>query len=186
MTRAAFLASLRAGLSGLPAADIDDIMVDYAAHFDEGQAAGRSEADVAAALGDAHQLARELRAEAGLRRWETHRSAATVGAALLALGGLATVDVFILLPLLLVLALAVLGVAIAIIVLLVIGLSMLAGALPFGHPLHIARALTGVGLAAGGVGIGALLLLALNGAIAVLGRYVRLHYHLLKPARDVG
>ncbi|HKU99815.1 MAG TPA: DUF1700 domain-containing protein, partial [Vineibacter sp.] len=69
MTRAAFLASLRSGLSGLPAADIDDILADYASHFDEGLAAGRSEDDVAAALGDARQLARELRAEAGLRRW---------------------------------------------------------------------------------------------------------------------
>ena len=41
------------------------VMADYAAHFAEGMAAGRSEAEIAAALGDPLRLARELRAEAG-------------------------------------------------------------------------------------------------------------------------
>ncbi|WP_178130616.1 DUF1700 domain-containing protein [Reyranella sp. CPCC 100927] len=181
MTRADFLSVLRAGLKGLPAAEVDDIVADYATHFDEGLALGRREEDVAAALGDARQLARELRAEAGLRRWETQRSAATVGAALLALGGLATVDVFILLPLLLVLALAALVTGLVVIALTVVGLGMLAGALPFGHATHWAAALAGFGLAAGGVGVGALVLLAVNGALTLLSRYARLHYRLIKP-----
>ena len=58
MTRTAFLSMLRAGLKGLPAADVEDIVADYTAHFDEGAALGRREDDIAAALGDARQLAR--------------------------------------------------------------------------------------------------------------------------------
>ena len=71
MTRLEFLDTLRRRLAGLPPAEIDDLVADYATHFADGMAAGRSEADIAAALGDPMRLARELRAEAGFRRWET-------------------------------------------------------------------------------------------------------------------
>src|SRR5262249_51809468 len=65
MTKAEFLDTLRRRLSGLPAEEIDDLVGDYDTHFAEGMAAGRSEAEIAAALGDPMRLARELRAEAG-------------------------------------------------------------------------------------------------------------------------
>ena len=65
MTRQDFIARLRAGLAGLPAQAQADIVADYETHFTEGAAAGRSEADIAAALGDPDRLARELRTEAG-------------------------------------------------------------------------------------------------------------------------
>src|SRR4030081_3175089 len=100
MNRVAFLTILNDGLAGLPAQEIDDILADYAAYFDEAHASGRGEGEVAAALGDPRRLARELRAETGLRRWENHRSLGNSGAALLALGGLAAVDILLLLPLL--------------------------------------------------------------------------------------
>jgi len=45
----------------------------------------------------------------------------------------------------------------------------------------VLRAVAGIGLIAGSVGCGALLLLALNGAVKMLGGYARLHYRLLKP-----
>ena len=50
--RAEFLTTLRAGLRGAPASSIDEVVADYIAHFDEGLAANRSEADIAAALGN--------------------------------------------------------------------------------------------------------------------------------------
>ena len=68
MNPTSFLSRLRDGLSGLPQQEIDDIIADYATHFSEGAAARRSEDDVAAALGDPSRLAKELRAESGLRR----------------------------------------------------------------------------------------------------------------------
>ncbi|MCW5761021.1 MAG: DUF1700 domain-containing protein, partial [Phenylobacterium sp.] len=69
MTRQAFMARLREGLRGLPSQAIADIVADYEAHFTDGEAAGRTEAEVAAALGDPDRLAREIRAESSLNRW---------------------------------------------------------------------------------------------------------------------
>ena len=98
MNRVAFLTILRDGLAGLPAHEIDDILADYVAYFDEAHASGRSEEEVAAAVGDPRRLARELRAESGLRRWENHHSLGNSKAVLLALGGLAAVEVLVSLP----------------------------------------------------------------------------------------
>src|SRR5260370_30659286 len=115
MNRIAFLTILQDGLGGLPAREVDDIVADYTAYFDEAHASGRSEEEVAAALGDPRRLARELRAEAGLRHWENHRSLGNTGAALLALGGLAAVDLLLLLPQLFALTLGVPNIGLAIV-----------------------------------------------------------------------
>ena len=64
MTRDAFLRTLRLGLAGLPPQEIEEIVGDYAAHFAESNASGRSDEEVAAALGDPARTARELRADA--------------------------------------------------------------------------------------------------------------------------
>jgi uncharacterized membrane protein len=188
MNRAAFLRILRDGLAGLPADDVDEILGDYAAYFDEAHAAGRSEEDVAAALGDPQRLARELRAETGLRRWETHHSLRNSTAALLALGGLAAVDFFFLLPLLFAVALTVLVIGFVIFILGIVGLGLLLSLVKVGHFASVAammmRALAGIGVLSASIGCGALLLLALNGAVSVLGGYARLHYRLLKPQRN--
>jgi uncharacterized membrane protein len=188
MNRIAFLRILRAGLAGLPAQEIDDIVTDYTAYFDEAHASGRSEEEVATALGDPRRLARELRAEAGLRHWENHRSLGNSAAALLALGGLAAVDVLFLLPLLFAVTLAVLVIALVIFVLGIVGIGLLLSLLKIGHFASLAaivlRALAGIGLIAASAGCGALLLLALNGAVKMLGGYARLHYRLLKPEQN--
>src|SRR5450631_433962 len=121
MNRDAFLCILSDGLDGLPAREIDDILADYVAYFDEAHTSGRSEQEVAAALGDPRRLARELRAESGLRRWENHRSFGNSRAVLLALGGLAAVDILFLLPLLFAVTLTVLVIGLVIFVLGIVG-----------------------------------------------------------------
>jgi uncharacterized membrane protein len=86
MTRALFIARLRDGLRGLGAEEIDEIAADYDAHFHDAVAAGRSEPDIAASLGDPLQLGREIRVETKLRRWEARRNPRTflrAGAALM-------------------------------------------------------------------------------------------------------
>jgi uncharacterized membrane protein len=185
MNRVAFLTLLRGGLAGLPAREIEDIVADYTAYFDEADASGRSEQEVAAALGDPRRLARELRTETGLRRWESHRSLGNSAAVLLALGGLAAVDILVLLPLLFAVMVAVLAVGLVVFVLGIVGLGFLLSLLKIGSFASIAafvlRALAGIALIASSVGCGALLLLALNGAVKMLGEYARLHYRLLKP-----
>ncbi|RUY46111.1 DUF1700 domain-containing protein, partial [Mesorhizobium sp. M7A.F.Ca.CA.001.13.2.1] len=45
MNRDAFLVSLRNSLAGMPAGEVDEIVADYGAHFDEALASGRSEED---------------------------------------------------------------------------------------------------------------------------------------------
>ena len=140
---------------------------------------------VARALGDPRRLARELRAEAGLRRWENHRSLGNSKTALLALGGLAAVDILLLLPLLFAVTLAMLVMGLVIFVLGIVGIGLLLSLFKiwqFGSIAAIVmRAMAGIGLIAASTGCGALLLLALNGAVKMLGSYARLHYRLLKP-----
>ncbi len=188
MNRAAFLRILRDGLAGLPPHEIDDILADYTAYFDEAHASGRSEEQVSAALGDPRRLARELRAETGLRHWENHPSLKNSSAALLALGGLAAVDILFLLPLLFGAMLVVLIVGLVIFALGLVGLGLLLSLLRVGHFASIAammlRAVAGIGLITASVGCGALLLLALNAAVKMLGDYARLHYRLLKPGQE--
>src|SRR5260221_320269 len=100
MTKHEFLDTLRRRLAGLPQVEIDDVIADYATHFADGMAAGRSEAEIAEALGDPLRLARELRAEAGFRRWEQAPTPGNFFAVLFGLLALIAVDFVFLLPLL--------------------------------------------------------------------------------------
>jgi len=185
MNRADFLRRLRDGLAGLPAQEADDIVADYTAYFEEARASGRSEEEVAEALGDPRRLARELRAETGLRRWEDHRSLRNSTTALLALGGLAAVDILLLLPLLFAIGLILLVAGLVMFVLGIIGIGLVLSLFKLASVASIAtlvlRALAGIGLITASVGIGAVLVLGLNAAVRKLGAYARLHYRLLTP-----
>jgi uncharacterized membrane protein len=187
MTRAEFIAQLRRALAGMAPTEIDDIAADYSAHFDEGAGAGRSEQDVASALGDPQRLARELRAEAGLRRWETQRTPAALVAAVVSLGGLLALDIIILLPLLFAFGVVALVIGVLLFAGGIVGLVLLLSGLLHWHGLAAigflaAHALAGIGLLGGSLGCGALLWLLLEGVVKLLGRYARLHYQVLKPA----
>jgi len=188
MNRAQFLSGLRQGLAGLPSDEIDEIVSDYDAHFTEGIAAGRSEDSVAAALGHPARLARELRAEAGLRRWEEKRSPGNLVAALIALVALVAVDLIFLLPVLFVAAVVLFALGVAVLAVMVAGIALVASVLSWVDFTTItnamARGLAGVGLVAGGIGFGALLLLILDVLVRLLGRYARLHYQILSPSKD--
>jgi uncharacterized membrane protein len=191
MSRAEFIAQLRRALSGLAPKEVDDIVADYHAHFDEGLAAGRSEQDVASALGDPLRLARELRAEAGLRRWETQRTPAALIGAIVSLGGLLAVDIFILLPFLVTFGLCAFVMAMVLFAASIAGFAlMLSGLLHWDNFATIvfasSRTLAGIGLLGGSVGCAALLWLLLEGLVRLLGRYARLHYQVLKPADSGG
>jgi uncharacterized membrane protein len=187
MTRAEFVGQLRRALAGMAPKEIDDVVADYSAHFDEGIAAGRSEQDVASALGDPQRLARELRAEAGLRRWETQRTPGALIGAVVGLGGMLALDIFILLPVLFALGVSTFVMGVLLFAGGVAGLGLLLSGLLHwdGSPavaLAASRTLAGIGLLGGSIGGGALLWLVLEGLVKLLGRYARLHYQLLKPA----
>ena len=185
MTRQAFMARLREGLRGLPAQAQADIAADYEAHFTEGAAAGRSEADVASALGDPGRLARELRAEAGLKRWEEERNPSAAAAAIFALLGLGALDILILLPILMGIGGAIFGIGVAIVAVFVAGGAVFAAGPFTGMPGGPAAAvLAGIGLMTGAVSAGAVLAMVTIGLVNVLVWYGRLHYRLLKPALE--
>jgi len=162
-------------------------MHDYEAHFTDGLAQGRTEHEISHALGDPGRLARELKAEAGFRRWEADRTPGNMAGAVLALLGLAAVDVMLLLPVLGMLLGVFAGFAAASVGLVAFGFALLLGALIPGWALFgmtgsaalvLAAALAGIGLIATGTGLGALFWLLAN-IIKALVEYARLHFRLI-------
>jgi len=183
MTRAEFMTRLRRGLAGLPVTTIADIVADHEAHFADAVAAGRSEAEVAAALGDPDRLARELRAEAGLKQWEERKNPSNAMAAVIALLGLGAIDVIVLLPILMGVLGTLFGVLVVVVAVFVSGGFVFAvGPLtgPPGGP--ITAFLAGLGLMGLATCLGALLTLVTVGVFNAVVWYARLHYRLLKPA----
>lgn len=183
MNRAHFMAQLRDGLAGLHHSDIDDIVADYESHFSDGAADGRTQEEVAAALGDPVRLARELRAEIGFRRWEENRSAGNFLGVVLALLGLATIDFIILLPFLCFLAALFFGLAVACLGMVVGGAFLMFNLLWGGVMGNTGmQLLVALGLISGAVGGGALLLLLMDIIAKLLIRYARLHFRLFDSA----
>jgi uncharacterized membrane protein len=186
MSRQAFITALRSGLQGLPPSAVADIVADYEAHFADGMADGRSEFQVAQALGDPRRLARELRAEAGLKRWEEERNPSAAAGAVFAVLGLATFDILILVPVLLAVGGVLFGLFIAAIACFFAGGWVFVAGL-FGNlegfgggPLQ--TALAGIGVMAGAVGAAAFLTLFVTWLVNVLVAFGRLHFRLLTPA----
>lgn len=185
MNRAHFMAQLRDGLSGLHPTDIDEIVADYESHFADGAADGRTEPEVAAALGDPSRLARELRAEIGFKRWESNRNPGNMMGVVLALAGLATIDLLFLLPILSFLFVVLLGWAAACLGFVIGGSFLLLNLLPiWPHVVgnDLMQALIGAGLISGAIGGGALLILVSDGLMRLLIRYGRLHFRLFDTA----
>ena len=185
MTRAEFLSRLKRGLLGLPTSAAAEIVADYEAHFDDGVAAGRTEAEVAAALGDPDRLARELRAESTAQRWRQERNPSAAAAAVFAVLGLGAIDILILLPILMGVLGSIFGVFVAVIAMFIAGgVVFVAG--PFaGFPGGaVAALLGGLGRMAGATYIGALTAVVTVWLVNGLGWFARLHDRLLKPALE--
>ncbi|QUD89466.1 DUF1700 domain-containing protein [Phenylobacterium montanum] len=185
MSRQAFISRLRLGLSGLPPQVINDIAADYEAHFDEGAAAGRSEAEIAAALGDPDRLARELRAEASLKNWEAQRNPSAAAGAIFAILGLGAIDLLVLLPILMSIGGTLFGFAIAALACFAAGAVVFVAGPVFVHGLPIAAVMmAGLGIMALATFIGSLTTLVTIGFVNALVWYGRLHMRVLKPALE--
>jgi uncharacterized membrane protein len=185
MNREMFLETLRTGLRGLPQSTVDEVMSDYEAHFSEGLQAGRTENEIASALGDPARLARELRTEAGIRRWELERNPSAAAGAIFGILGLGVIDIVILLPILLPVSATLLGLMVASVGIFTGGaIIFVAG--PFaGIGAYIAAVMFGgLSLMAGGVALGALTSLVSIGFVNGLVWFGRLHMRLLKPVLE--
>ncbi len=188
MNQSEFLDTLRRRLTGMPADEIDDVVDDYQRHFTDAAAAGRSEEDVAAALGDPMRLARELRAEAGIRRWEEARTPANFLAVVFGLIALIAVDFVFLLPVLFGLLLFALIASIVVLAITLAGLGVITNAFDWGPGFEsnnpVAVALVGISMLGFGIGSGALLLLISEFVVRALGHFARLHFTLIKRANQ--
>lgn len=185
MTRQAFLARLREGLRGLPPQTVADIMDDYAAHFAEGVADGRSEDAVAEALGNPDRLAREIRAESSLNRWRDERTPSAGVSAVFAVLGLGAIDILVLLPMLIGVAATIFAFFVVAVVFFFMGaFALVAG--PFADPPGgpVTAVLAGIGIMAGSASLAAILTILTIGLVNALVWYGRLHYRLLKPALE--
>jgi uncharacterized membrane protein len=183
MTRDEFLKRLSAGLTGMPTATIAEVTGDYADHFEAASADGRSEAEVAEALGDPGRLARELKLEAGIKRWEEGRSPSAAWSAVIAFLGLGAIDILILLPVLLPIIGVIFGLYVAMLAVFIAGGAiMIAG--PFnafpGGPM--AALLSGLGIMSLATAIAALITIVTIWLINALMWFGRLHYKVLQPA----
>jgi len=185
MTRQAFMARLREGLRGLPPQTVIDVISDYEAHFADGASAGRSEDEVAAALGNPDRLAREIRAESTMTRWREERTPSSAASAVFAVLGLGALDILILLPILMGVAATIFGLFVAVVVMFFVGAFLLAAG-PFADPPGgpAAAVLAGIGIMAGSASGGAILTIVSIGLMNALVWYGRLHYRLLKPALE--
>lgn len=183
MTRNEFIRRLKSGLSGMPSDDQAEMIADYEAHFDAGAAEGRSEIEIAEALGNPSRLARELRLEAGVRQWREDRTPSSAWAAVIAFLGLATIDILILLPIFL----SVIGVVVAFYV-AVIGIFIAGGAIMIVGPFAgfpgggFVAFLMGLGVMGLSIAAGAILTIATIGLINAAIWFGRLHYRVIQPA----
>jgi len=101
MSKEEFLRQLASHLGALPEAERADILADYRAYFDDAEADGRSQADVATALGDPLRLARELAAARKLKQWESHKTPSHLFQVLAASAGLGVLNLLLAFPYLL-------------------------------------------------------------------------------------
>jgi uncharacterized membrane protein len=181
MTRAEFIERLRRGLKGVPSATAADIVADYERYFADGIQAGRTEEQLALALGNPSRLAAELRLESEVAGWQASRTRAAAVRTVAAVLGLVALDGLLLLALALMALLVAAGFLLAAIAVLYGAFTLTFGL--FDEPAGglLAAILRGIGRAAGGIaGIASCVLI--TGLLADMGaRYARTHRRVLRP-----
>ncbi len=109
MKQEAFIETLRRELGSLPKAAVDEMVADYREYIGDALAAGRSEEEVIAALGDPVKLARELKAQANYRQWQSRRSVGNLFRVVMSIAGLGLLNVLLLGPFILYLVVLTIG-----------------------------------------------------------------------------
>ena len=98
MNQQEFIRQLQDALARLPQQEKQEIIADYQEYFRDGLAAGRSEADIAAGLGDPQQLARELMARHHIARWEDRKTVGNLFAVVGAIAGMGLLNFLLAVP----------------------------------------------------------------------------------------
>jgi uncharacterized membrane protein len=98
MSKIEFIDALRRALAGLPAETVAKTLAYYEQRFIDGLAAGRSEAEIAADLGDPKKIAVTLRASTHLSAFEQKKNPANFMRLLMSALGLAIFNLFMVVP----------------------------------------------------------------------------------------
>jgi uncharacterized membrane protein len=98
MNQQEFIRELQDALVRLPQQERQEIIADYQEYFRDGLAAGRSEEEIAAALGDPRQLARELMARHHIARWEDRKTVGNLFAVVGAIAGMGLLNFLLAVP----------------------------------------------------------------------------------------
>ncbi|PMS14990.1 hypothetical protein C0Z18_29260 [Trinickia dabaoshanensis] len=109
MKQDAFIQRLRQSLASLPKQEVEEIVADYREYIGDAIAAGRSEEDVIAALGDPDKLAREIKAQATYRQWQARRSFGNLARVVASVAGLGLLNLILLVPFIIYLSLLTVG-----------------------------------------------------------------------------
>lgn len=88
MTKEQFLRQLESALKKLPKAEREDILQDYSEHFSIGMEEGKTEEEIASALGSPHQIAKELLATYHVEKVEATATTGNILRAIWAVIGL--------------------------------------------------------------------------------------------------
>jgi len=183
MTKDEFLRRLRRGLAPMPSDQIDEIVADYEDHFVAAREEGRPDGEVAEALGNPSRLARELKLEAGIKRWEEARSPSSAWSAVIAFLGLGAIDILVLAPIVLPALGVIFGLYVAVVAMFIAGGGVLIAG-PFtgfpGGP--VTAVFGGFGLMALSIALGAVLTIVTIWVINALMWFGRLHYKVIEPA----
>jgi len=161
MTQREFTDIMSRHLKGLTEDEKKDILSDYQEHFAMGREEGKSEEEIAAALGDPKSLAKQYRAETMVRRVQEKHSAANVLNVIIAALALGMFNLIFVLPLFFTVLGVLVGMMAASVGIALGGLgavlgSILALIIPSGIPGVVSGVglFTGIGLAALGILMG--------------------------------
>ena len=172
MTQHEFIDTMSRHLKGLTEAEKKDILSDYEEHFALGKEAGKSEEEIAAALGEPKGIAKQYRAETMVRRVQEKHSVTNVLNVIIAALALGMFNLIFVLPLFFAVVGVLIGLLAAAVGIALGGLgaaiaSIVALITPWGIPSIISGMgfFTGVGLAALGtlMGVGCFYIIKYTG-----------------------
>lgn len=98
MNKQAYLDALHKALAGLPPETVARTMADYEQRFIDGMAAGRSEQDIAAELGEPRKIAMSLRASEHMAAYQQAKTPASWARMAVSFIGLAVFNLFMVVP----------------------------------------------------------------------------------------
>ncbi|MDR3439771.1 HAAS signaling domain-containing protein [Telmatospirillum sp.] len=129
MNKAKFINKVKSSLGDVPKDQLDEILADYEEYFSDGLASGRTEEEIAKGLGDPAKIAKELRAEIRIQQWQKKKSVGNLGRVVLGLAALGSLNLFLAIPMLLMMILLTASYGVSVLLILV-GLAASASYLP--------------------------------------------------------